>query len=147
MLAIPLMSAFCYNIAMNNHFGEHVTIDGYGGDKELLNDKDLILGFLDELLAKLEMHALTDPYIVLAPDNNIKDPGGWSAFVVIAESHISIHTFPRREFVSADVYTCRNGLDSELIQRLFKDKFKLQEIETNFIIRGTKYPEGNIHSI
>src|SRR4051812_20303742 len=130
---------------MNEHFGEHLTIDGYGGDKDLLNDKDLIFGFLDELLGKLEMHALSEPYIVLAPDNEIKDPGGWSAFVVIAESHISIHTFPRREFISADVYTCRNGLDVELIENCFTEKFQLKDIETNFIIRGKKYPQENIH--
>lgn len=130
---------------MSTHFGEHLTIDGYGGDKDLLNDKDLILGFLDELLVNLGMHALSQPQIVLAPDNGLKDPGGYSAFVIIAESHISIHTFPRREFISADVYTCKNGLDKKQIEEYFKDKFKLQEVETNFIIRGTRYPEGNIH--
>ncbi len=130
---------------MSAHFGEHLTIDGYGGKKELLNDKELILSFLDELLEKLDMHALTEPQITLAPDNGMKDPGGYSAFVIIAESHISIHTFPRREFVSADVYTCRNGLNVVEIEQYFKDKFELQDIETNFIIRGTKYPAGNIH--
>jgi S-adenosylmethionine decarboxylase len=130
---------------MSTHFGEHLTIDGYGGNKDLLNDKELILGFLNELLGDLGMHALSEPYIISAPDNGIKDPGGWSAFVVIAESHIAIHTFPRREFVSADVYTCRNGLDQKQIERFFIDKFKLKEVETNFVIRGTKYPEGNIH--
>lgn len=130
---------------MSTHFGEHVTIDGYGGDKELLNDKALIAEFLDELLGSLEMHALSAPYIISAPDNGIKDPGGWSAFVVIAESHIAIHTFPRREFVSADVYTCRNGLDHKQIEGLFIDKFKLKDVETNFIVRGTKYPVDNIH--
>lgn len=129
---------------MQEHFGEHLTIDGYQGDKDLLNDKDLILGFIHELLSVLDMHALIEPQIVLAPDNNIKDPGGWSAFVIIAESHISIHTFPLRGFVSADVYTCRNGLDQQKIEQLFKDKFKLQELETNFVIRGKNYPENNI---
>jgi len=44
-----------------------------------------------------------------------KDPGGWSGFVIIAESHISIHTFPARRFVSIDVYTCKNGLKKDFI--------------------------------
>lgn len=130
---------------MSTHFGEHLTIDGYGGDKDLLNDKDLILNFLQQLLGDLGMHALIEPQIVLAPDNGIKDPGGWSAFVMIAESHISIHTFPRREFVSADVYSCKNGLDPKQIEQYFKDKFQLKDVETHFILRGTRYPQGNIH--
>lgn len=130
---------------MSEHFGEHLTLDGYGGDKDLLNDRELILGFFGELLEKLEMHALAEPQIVLAPDNGIKDPGGWSGFVMIAESHISMHTFPRRGFISADVYTCRNGLASVEVEQYFKDKFKLKEVETNFIIRGTKYPVDNIY--
>ncbi len=127
------------------HFGEHLTVDGYGGNKDLLNNKDLILSFIQELLEKLEMHALIEPQIVEAPDNGMKDPGGWSAIQMIAESHISIHTFPRRGFISADVYTCRNGLAAVEVEKLFLEKFQLLDIETNFIIRGTKYPEGNIH--
>jgi S-adenosylmethionine decarboxylase len=130
---------------MEKHFGEHLMIDGYRGDKDLLNDKDLVLDFLTNLPGILGMHALAEPQIVLAPDNDKKDPGGWSGFVIIAESHISIHTFPRRGFVSADVYTCKNGLDQKQIETLFVEKFKLQEVEINFVMRGIKYPAENIH--
>src|SRR5579859_7399714 len=89
------------------HFGEHITIDGYGGDPALLNSRDALSRCIDELCARLELRKLSEIVIVLAPDTQAKDPGGWSGFVVIAESHISIHTFPKRRFVSADVYTCR----------------------------------------
>lgn len=126
------------------HFGEHLTIDGYGGDTDLLNNKDLIFSFVEELLERLEMHPLAPAQIVEAPDNGIKDPGGWSIVQMIAESHISIHTFPKRGFVSADVYTCRNGLEPEMIRKMFEEKFALKDIESNFIIRGTRYPENNI---
>jgi S-adenosylmethionine decarboxylase len=121
------------------HFGEHLMIDGYGGSFEKLNDKERILDFLDSLVKRLEMRKLAEPEIYLAPDNHIKDPGGWSAFVVIAESHISIHTFPQKRFLSADVYTCRNGLDRQLVTELFKEAFELGEIEENFVIRGKNY--------
>ncbi len=129
---------------MDTHFGEHLTIDGYGGDKELLNNKDVILTFLKELPGLLDMGILMEPQIVFAPGNDSKDPGGWSGFVIIAESHISIHTFPLRGFVSADVYTCKNGMDTEYIKKHFTESFKLKDIETNFIKRGTKYPKDNI---
>jgi len=127
------------------HFGEHLTIDGYGGDYELLNDEKNCLSTILELPNLLGMHALSQPVLVSAPDNQLKDPGGWSGFVIIAESHIAFHSFPKRGFVSADIYTCQNGLDTEKIVAYFKEKFALQEVETNFIKRGLLYPAQNIY--
>ena len=127
-----------------NHFGEHVTLDGYGGDEELLNSKDIVLACLKNLPALLDMHILAEPVVYFAKGNDDKDPGGWSGFVVIEESHISIHTFPKRGFVSIDVYTCKNGMDQKYIEDYFIKEFKLTDTETNFIIRGKKYPEKNL---
>jgi len=125
------------------HFGEHVTVDGYGGDYEKLNNEDLVLNCLNELPEKLGMKKLSSPEIYFAKGNDIKDPGGWSGFVVIEESHISIHTFPAKGFVSADVYTCKNGMDTNFILEYFKSQFDLQDIEHNFIKRGKKYGTSN----
>lgn len=77
--------------------------------------------------------------------NDIKDPGGWTGIVVIAESHISVHTFAKRGFVSVDVYTCKNDMDNDLIIDYVTKAFDLKDIETNFIKRGTRYPEANIY--
>lgn len=127
------------------HFGEHLTIDGYGGDKGLLDNKDLVLEILNNLPKELGMRILMGSQVVHAPSNDKKDPGGWTGFVVIAESHMSIHTFPLRGFVSIDVYTCKNGMDTDFILKYFKEKFDLKDIETNFIKRGTRYPEKNLY--
>ena len=127
------------------NFGEQLTLDGYDGNFEKLNSKEIVLECLEKLPGLLGMKKLSTPEVYSAPDNQIKDPGGWSGFVVIAESHISIHTFPARGFVSADVYSCKNGLDCYFVINYFKEKFELKEVETNFIKRGTKYPVENIY--
>src|SRR3989344_1336812 len=127
------------------HFGEHLTIDGYGGDKDKLNDESLVTQCLQELPGKIGMRILAGPYVHLAQSNDIKDPGGWSGFVIIMESHISIHTFPNRGFVSIDAYSCKEGIDTDFILKYFKEKFDLRDIEQNFIKRGTRYPENNIY--
>ena len=101
------------------HFGEHLTIDGYGGSYEKLNDPDLVLKCLNEVPELLKMHKLAKPETYFAKGNEGKDPGGWSGFVVIEESHISIHTFPAKNFISADVYTCQNGMNNEIILKNF----------------------------
>jgi S-adenosylmethionine decarboxylase len=127
------------------NFGEHLTIDGYKGSLEKLNDKEIVLKCLDELPDLLEMKKLAEPQVYFAPSNDKKDCGGWSGFVVIAESHISIHTFPKRGFVSIDVYTCKNGVDRKFITDYFIGKFELKDVETHFINRGTKYPVEDIY--
>lgn len=133
-------------INIHDHFGEHLTIDGYGGARASLDNRVLILDVLESLPKKLEMHILHKPIVLLAPGTHGKDPGGWSGFVIIAESHISVHTFPRRGFISADIYTCKNGLDKKIIEQYFQEKFLLKSLETHFIVRGMKYPSANIYS-
>ena len=128
----------------NPHFGEHLTIDGYKGSPEKLDSRKIVLSCLRELPKLLGMHPLSRPAVFSAPDNGIKDPGGWSGFVVIAESHISVHTFPKRRFVSIDVYTCKNGLERKFIEDYFAETFELKELEVNFITRGINYPRKNV---
>ncbi|MEI7513570.1 MAG: adenosylmethionine decarboxylase [bacterium] len=127
------------------NFGEHLMIDGYFGDEGLLDSKELVLELLNKLPEELGMTKLSEPIVYFAKGNDKKDPGGWSGFVIIAESHISIHTFPKRGFVSMDAYTCRNGLETKKIEEYLINTFKLKETEVNFVKRGTKYPVENIY--
>jgi len=130
-------------VSLNNslHFGEHVMIDGYGCAPARLNDRMLVRSCLTELPAMLLMRPLCAPEVYFAPGGTPKDPGGWTGFVVVQESHISIHTFPASQFVSIDAYTCKNGLNVAAIERYFGQVFAAQVLETNFVRRGTRYPE------
>ena len=123
------------------HFGEHLTLDGYGGNTEKLNSKELVLHCLKIYRICSYAYLVLELEVYFAKGNDKKDPGGWSGFVVIAESHISIHTFPARGFVSIDVYTCKNRLSQDHIINYFVKQFDLKETEVHFIERGTKYPD------
>ena len=126
------------------NFGEHFMLDGYYGNEIKLNNKELVLDCINNLVKKLDMHKLAEPTILFAPGNDEKDPGGSSPFMVIEESHISIHTFPKKGFVSVDAYTCRNGMNTDIIKDYIVEIFDLKETETNFVKRGTKYPIENL---
>lgn len=126
------------------NFGEHFTLDGYGGDPARLNDGELIRAALLELCERIGMHPLAAPLLVSAPDNQLKDPGGWSGALLIAESHITIHTFPRRRFLTSDVYSCKTGMDLEAIASFLTARFGLAEAETHFLRRGRRYPAWNL---
>jgi S-adenosylmethionine/arginine decarboxylase-like enzyme len=47
--------------------------------------------------------------------------------------------------VSIDVYTCGGNLDSGLIKKYFKKQFKINLLETHFVIRGKQYPKHNVY--
>jgi len=126
--------------ATGGHFGEHFMIDAYRGSREKLLDRELVRRCLRELPGSIGMRMLAEPAVHWAEPNGLNDPGGWSGFVVIVESHISIHTFPARRFASIDVYSCRNGLPTAEVEAYLREAFGFEELETNFVMRGTRYP-------
>lgn len=121
------------------YFGVHFTIDGYDADPTALADHQKVLAFVTDLPIQLGMHTICEPVTVEVGPNNKKDPGGLSGFVMIAESHISIHTFPGKRFFSADIYTCQDELDTETILAYLTNTFSVTDVETNLLKRGTRY--------
>jgi S-adenosylmethionine decarboxylase len=132
------------NREYNFHFGEHITLDCYGCDYEGLMSKEKIIDFLNKSVETLGMKKLGEPVIYYA-EPKIKDPGGYSAFVVIEESHISIHTFGKRKFCTIDFYSCKEAIIyKNILMKMVKDFFGCKNFEINYLIRGKKYPEKNL---
>jgi S-adenosylmethionine decarboxylase len=126
-------------------FGLHMTLDGYRGSPERLGDPEVVRAWLDELPDALGMQKLIEPCLVEVDARNEKDPGGITGFMLIAQSHLSIHTFPRRRFLSADIFTCQDHLDYESVRQSLIALFELGDVESHLIPRGTRYPLVDLH--
>lgn len=124
-------------------FGLHLIIDAYNCDPKILNDKKLVYNILDNLPKKIGMRKLMKPYVLFAESNEKRDPGGWSGFVMIQESHISLHTFIKRRFITADVYSCKE-FDPKVVIKYFKKAFKTKDMDCSVEVRGKRYPKKNI---
>ncbi|MCU0903126.1 MAG: S-adenosylmethionine decarboxylase [Tabrizicola sp.] len=125
-------------------FGVHLMIDGYDADGPLMTDAVALRDLLAALPPEMGMHAISAPLVVSVGPNCHKDPGGLSGFVMIAESHISFHTFPGRRFVTIDLYTCQTGLDRQAtIDRLLR-AFRVTDADVHVQERGLRYPAENI---
>lgn len=124
-------------------FGLHLMIEAYNCPPSVLNDANLVYKVLDEVPELIGMHKLTKPYVVFAEGNDKRDPGGWSGFVIIQESHVSAHTFIKRRFVTIDVYSCKD-FDPQIAIEYFKKILQTEDLEINTQVRGTKYPPENI---
>ena len=126
-------------------FGQHLIIDASGCNRKKLADQGLVYDILNQLPAKIGMTKMTLPYAVkwLDPGATIS---GISGFVMIAESHISIHTFPEKDYVFIDVFSCKCfDVDKavELIVKAFESKKYTKEV----IVRGEDFPRSDPNSI
>lgn len=127
-------------------FGIHLMIDGYDSPKKLLSDPVLLKKMLDTIPENMGMHAISESVVVEVGPKNKKDPGGLSGFVMIAESHLSFHTFPNRGFVTIDVYTCQNDLDTDKLANELKTAFQMKDFDVIIQKRGLRYPSTDIHN-
>lgn len=120
-------------------FGLHLTLDGYGGQQEKLADKEFVMEVLDNLPLLLQMKKISQPYVLWYDGGEKPEDCGVSGFVMIAESHIAIHTFSQKQFLTADIYSCK-WFDKKLAIAYLKKAFKLQHLETEISQRGLQFP-------
>jgi S-adenosylmethionine decarboxylase len=125
-------------------FGLHLMLDAYESNEANLNDMSRVFRFLRDLPKRIGMHILALPMVFEAPDTGTGfDTGGYTGIVVIAESHISIHTFPQKGFFTMDVYSCSDF--SEQVDEILshtKETFGFGKHELQIVKRGLEFPMG-----
>ena len=121
-------------------FGVHLMLDGYGCDRNKLEDLSLIATFLDEYPEKMNMTKIMPPY-VFRYNGTVPEDWGVSGFVLIAESHISIHTFPEKQYLSLDMFSCK-PFDTQLAVQTIKRYFSIQKYEMKVLDRGQEFPNN-----
>lgn len=121
---------------MHQTFGRHVIVDAWGIEFDKLNNIDFLKYHLEEAAKICGAH-------LLSVDGWAFEPYGATVVAVLAESHLSIHTYPEKGFAAIDGYTCGDKIDSEVAITYLVDVLKPQNIYKHKIIRGS----GNfVHS-
>jgi len=64
-------------------------------------------------------------------------PYGVSGVVVIAESHLTIHSWPEHGYAALDVFTCDPRIDYDLVEQLLVSGFKAGRHHTQLLARGS----------
>ena len=111
-----------------------LTIDGYSSNPDLLQNEKFIYQLLDRYPAEIGMTKIAPPQILRYVGAKPEE-WGISGFVLIAESHISIHTFVERRYVNRDVFSCKN-FDSSQVTKDFTHRLQLTEVKTHLLDRG-----------
>jgi S-adenosylmethionine decarboxylase len=97
---------------------------------------------LDQCPDEIGMTKIAPPFVCPYYPSPEGQPADWgiSGFVLIAESHLSIHTFPARGLVWADIFSCK-GFDAERVVERVKSTFGLGDTRLHLLERGLEYAE------
>jgi S-adenosylmethionine decarboxylase len=100
--------------------GKHLIIDGYDIMSEsCLDDLDYIYRVLADIPRMIGMEIMQGPFVWKC---QVAHNLGVTGVVVITTSHLSIHTWPQRHYLSFDCYSCQD----------FDEQFVVAEIQRRF---------------
>ena len=99
---------------------KHLLLELYGCDYEKLNDESFLRCTLNRA-AKLANAT------VLNLVSNKFEPQGVTAIALLAESHISIHTWPESFYSAVDIFTCGRNMLPELASQYLIEALKAEE--------------------
>src|SRR3989338_6027947 len=121
-------------------FGPHLTLDFYGCDKKKLSDKKFVHKILSEMPDNLGMNKFSEPQVTEVPSQgqNSFDRGGITGFVILVESHMSIHTFPEDGYASFDIFSCKD-FNIDYATKSLMEMLGAKKVEKNFIVRGREF--------
>jgi len=110
-----------------SHQSKHLLLELYRCDCEKLNDESFLRCILNRA-ARLANAT------VLNLISNKFEPQGVTAIALLAESHISIHTWPESSYSAVDIFTCGQNMIPELasqylIESLMAKEHSLRVIE------------------
>ena len=97
--------------------GRHVLLELNGCNPKLLND----LKRVEEILVA---GARIAKATIVGTHFHQFSPFGISGLVIIAESHVSIHTWPEHNYAAVDIFTCGETIAPEVAVQYFVDKFQ-----------------------
>ncbi|WP_022850092.1 adenosylmethionine decarboxylase [Limisalsivibrio acetivorans] len=113
-----------------NSLGRHILVELYGCEEDILSNTKLI---------QQEMENAADIAGATRVGSNFHtfSPYGVSGVVVIAESHLTIHTWPELGYAALDLFTCGDSVNPWTAFEHLEKVFKAYKVQTQEIKRGS----------
>ena len=109
--------------------GVHLLLDLENCDQKILDDLNIIKHTLIIAAQKSGAHIMGETFHKFTPV-------GVTGIVSIAESHISIHTWPEFKYAAVDIFSCGEDFDLESCVKVISDNLKCKHITRKTIKRG-----------
>lgn len=115
-------------MAKHSPSGRHILMELTGCPYDLLNS---VVQAENTLLSCAEDGGAT----VISSHFHPFFPQGLSGVIVIAESHITIHTWPEYGYAAVDVFTCGVAGIADEVGRLIADRFQAKDVKLKALSR------------
>ncbi len=109
--------------------GRHLLAEYLGCDPKVLNDLERVKQCMLEAASHCGATVLESSFHYFTPQ-------GVSGVVVIAESHLAIHTWPEYEYAAVDIFTCGIVVDPWAAFHHIKLSLNSKECSAREIVRG-----------
>ncbi len=117
--------------------GRHLIGDFFDCDCELINDVNQVKRIMVTAAEIVKAHIVDISFHTF-------NPHGISGVIVIAESHLAIHTWPEYGYCSIDIYTCGDELDPWIAFEYMNKEFKAKRTSVMEMKRGMLNVPGNV---
>lgn len=123
-----------------NHkaFGYQLLLDLYDCKPGVCDDLSLCYKFLDEITDFLGMEKQAPPNIFFTDAKRFPDKAGLSGWAPLVESSVVIHTLSVKDFISIDIYCCKE-FDTKKAKSFASKFFSPKRMDEQFILRGIDY--------
>jgi len=123
------------------NLGRHLLAEFYECNANILNNVQLIENAMVEA-------ALACGATVVTRNFHHFSPFGVSGVVVIAESHLAIHTWPEYGYAAVDLFTCGESCDPKVACEYLQEKLGARAVYTSALKRGLMNAETQtmVHS-
>lgn len=117
-----------------NALGIQLAVELFDCDENILNDHRL----LEQSLVSAAINA--GATVVNSVFHRF-NPYGISGAVIIAESHVAIHTWPEYHYAALDIFTCGTDIDPNYIAEEVKYVLGAERMHVSRILRGVTVGE------
>jgi S-adenosylmethionine decarboxylase len=114
----------------------HLMLELYNIDRGILENEPLLRRVLTEYPDRVGMEKVSPVHLYDIETSNPLD-AGMSGFVVIAQSHISLHAWPEYGEVDIDICSCKEFSQEDAIAYA-KEIFQTDDVESHFVVRATR---------
>jgi S-adenosylmethionine decarboxylase len=116
--------------------GKHLIADMYGVEPNRLADAGFLRDVLAEATRASGLRPIAEPVVVPFAARSGCATSGVTGFILLAESHIALHTYPEHGFAGVDVFTCGAAADPWAVVRVFQERLQPARVETVEHVRG-----------
>ncbi|MEM3675861.1 MAG: adenosylmethionine decarboxylase [Thermoplasmataceae archaeon] len=114
--------------------GFQILADLYGVDPDLIGKVDSLFPIVERAVKVGKLTKISSDYYQFQPQ-------GASGIVLLAESHLSFHTWPEHGLVTLDIYTCGDPRGAEIAFDYIVDQLRPESIDCKRLRRGTAIVE------